>query len=201
MVGLPYLEYLELAIDDNAGLRQLLSIIEPSANDLIVTLTLSHSLDLKCSHEIRAFFERANVISLSLYNLSANHAAQILTCLDSPPCLQELFLSCVGDSGSPSLGALLVTGDDGEALARFPNLQGLAISDMSIDQAQLKRIIGIYHLRYIILRREVIFQAGPKSSMNGKDFLNWLGKRVETAISYEIEEEEEEEGEEEEEED
>ncbi|KAG8796314.1 hypothetical protein FRC12_000729 [Ceratobasidium sp. 428] len=190
-VHVPHLRDLELDIENNVGLGQQLSILEPGANGLNVTLSLSHSLDLKCSQEIEAFFGRANVTRLNICSISADHTAQLFNCLGSVPFLQILSLSCMGENGSASLGALLVTSNDGEALARFPSLQCLMISEMSIDQAQLKRIVDIYQLRSVTLGYEVAFQAGPKGSMNGKDFLNWLRQRVKIAISVEIEEEEE----------
>ncbi|KAG8796320.1 hypothetical protein FRC12_000735 [Ceratobasidium sp. 428] len=188
--SLPHLKYLELTSESSAVLGQQLSILEPSANELNVVLIFSHSLDPKCSQEVQAFFERANVTELSLRSSNPNDAAQIFTCLDSVPCLRELSLSDMGGlDGSALLSALLVTSDNREALARFPNLRHLDISKTSIDQVQLKQIVDIYQLSSIVLGYDLIFQGGPRGSMSDQDFLNWLRQRVDIVASVGIDDE------------
>ncbi|KAG8796315.1 hypothetical protein FRC12_000730 [Ceratobasidium sp. 428] len=186
MASLPHLKRLTLHLEDNVGLGKQLSMLEPGAEELDVTLTLSHPLDLKSSHKIRTFFERAKVTRLSLDRLSADHAAQLCTYLDSTPCLRELSLSCMRKNDSIGLSALLVTSDDGEALARCPSLRSLVLSRMSIDQEQLKWAINTYRLSSIELGREVTFQNGPSGVTSGKDFLNWLRRRVDIVTSVGI---------------
>ncbi|KAG8714852.1 hypothetical protein FRC09_017176 [Ceratobasidium sp. 395] len=187
---LPYLKHLELASESSAVLGQQLSILEPSANELNVVLIFSHSLDPKCSQEVWAFFERANVTGLNICSSKPDYAAQMFTCLDGVPCLRELSLSCMGRfNGSAFLSAFLVTSDHREALARFPDLRYLTISETSIDQVELQQIVDIYQLSSIVLHCNLIFQGGPRGSLSDKEFLNWLRQRVDTVVSVGIDDE------------
>ncbi|KAG8796317.1 hypothetical protein FRC12_000732 [Ceratobasidium sp. 428] len=164
--------------------------MEPGADELNVVLTFVHRLDFKCSHEIRALFERGNVTRLNLCSMNANDAAQFLSCSNSVSSLQKLSLSYhMRSDGSASLSALLVTSDNGEALARFPNLRYLTISQMIVDQVQLKQIVNIYQLSSIALGYNLDFQGGPRGSMSDKDFLDWLRQRVDVVTSLKIDNE------------
>ncbi|KAG8795181.1 hypothetical protein FRC12_017374 [Ceratobasidium sp. 428] len=186
VASLRHLKSLKLRSDDRTGLGRQLSMLEPGTNELDVALTLPNPFDLKCSHEVRAFLERAKVTKLSLNDLGEDYAAQLCTYLDYTPYLRELSLSCIEYNNSRTfLSALLVTGDDGEALARYPNLRCLGLSRMVIDQEQLKRVIDNYKLSSIELGHEATFLNGPRGSTSGKDFLNWLRQRVGIVISVE----------------